>query len=255
MTGDNMLTIYMYLGFLGASIASFLGVIISRLPKGESFIGGRSHCETCNRDLGMIELIPIFSYIAQRGQCRKCGTKLSPRYLIIEILGAFIFTISFFVHGWNLDTLYSILFGCILLVVAYIDLDTMLIYDRFNILILVLALIKIIISSGPFPDALIGLAIVCLPLSILSLKFNAMGFGDVKLLASSAFLLGTQSLIVAFIIAVILGGIHGIILIKSKKADSKSVIPFAPYLCIGLFIASLYGQQMATWYLSLIVGL
>ena len=80
-----------------------------------------------------------------------------------------------------------------------------------------------------------------------------MGGGDIKLMFASGLLLGTKGIIVAFVIAVVIGGSYGIYALMTKKQDSKDAIPFGPFLCVGLYIASLYALPIASWYLNLLI--
>lgn len=248
-----MTILILYFAFLGASIASFLGVIIDRFPRNESFIHGRSHCDVCKKQLSYLELIPIFSFLIQGGKCRTCKASLSSRYLIIEILGALSFVISFLRFGFDIKTIIAIVLSIILIIISYIDIDTMIINDRFNILIALLGLLSILLNHHSIKDALLGALVIALPLGVLSITTGSLGFGDVKLLFASGLLLGFKSIVVAFIIAVLTGGIYGSFILIQKKVDRKTAIPFGPFLCIGIFIAYLYGIQILDWYLNLII--
>lgn len=247
------LLIILYFCVIGATISSFLGVIIDRLPKKESFIKGRSHCDTCQRQLSPLELIPIVSYLIQGGKCKVCKSPLSIRYIVIEILGALAFLCSFFAFGFTHQLWISWILACLLLVISYIDIDHLIIYDRFHVLLLILGAINLAFGYHDIWSALIGALIVSIPLAILSITTGAMGFGDVKLMAAAGFLLGYKAVLVAFIIGVVLGGVYSLVLILRKKASGKTAIPFGPFLCFGIFIAYLVGQPLFNWYIHLII--
>lgn len=135
--------------FFGACIFSFLNVVIDRLPRGESVVNGRSHCTNCGRVLHAWELIPCVSYIFLRGRCAGCKSRIPGRDFFVEVIGGAAFIgcgIHYGCGSFGLlsmrGTVMLIYFG-ILLVVALIDWDTQIIYDRFHIFILILAIANI----------------------------------------------------------------------------------------------------------------
>ena len=237
----------------GTIMGSFYGVVIDRLPKSISISTGRSRCDTCNRDLSALELIPILSFLIQGTKCRTCKSKLSWRYPLMELLTGFIFMWSYTVYGYSLQTLFNIIFASILIIVAFIDYDTMTIYDRFHILIIILAIVEFIVFKKSLLDIVVGALIVSVPLYLIAILTQGMGGGDIKLMFASGLLLGTKGILVAFAIAIILGGSYGIFALLTKKQDAKDAIPFGPFLCVGLFLASLYAIPLANWYLSLLI--
>ncbi|MPN46385.1 Type 4 prepilin-like proteins leader peptide-processing enzyme [bioreactor metagenome] len=132
-----------------------------------------------------------------------------------------------------------------------IDIDTMEIYDRFQIMLGCLAIISLFISPLPFTDHLIGFFIISGPFLLIAYLTNGIGGGDIKLIAVCGFLLGYQATIVAFFFASVIGGIIAVLLLATKQKDRKSQIAFGPYLCIGVALAYLYGLPIMNWYLSL----
>ena len=135
--------------FFGACIFSFLNVVIDRLPRGESVVNGRSHCINCGRVLHAWELIPCVSYIFLRGRCAGCKSRIPGRDFFVEVIGGAAFIGCGIRYGCGSFGLLSmrgivmlIYFG-ILLVAALIDWDTQIIYDRFHIFILILAIANI----------------------------------------------------------------------------------------------------------------
>ena len=101
---DTILIFAEILIFLfGIVIGSFLNVCIYRIPKGEDIVKVNSHCMTCGYQLKWYDLIPIFSYIFLRGKCRKCKTKLSCQYPIVEAVNGFMYVLIFAVNGLNVE--------------------------------------------------------------------------------------------------------------------------------------------------------
>lgn len=244
----------MYLIFfiLGTIIASFLGVLIQRIPEERDFVKGRSQCDFCNTELSVLDLIPIISFVFNKGRCRYCKKKLSNRYLIIEVLTGIAFVLIYKEASSYPQLIIQLIFTSILIVIAYIDIDTMLIYDRFHIYILALGLVDSFINPETLKYRFLGAFVVSIPYFILAKLTNGIGMGDVKLSFSGGFFLAYPNIVAAFIISIIIAGIHAIYLLPSKKVNMKSAVPFGPYLCIAFFLSMLYGNRIIFWYLSLL---
>lgn len=246
--------IYMvFIGILGLVLGSFYGVVIDRLPANRNIATGRSECDNCHHELGALDLVPIFSFLIQKGRCRYCKTKLSWRYPLLEVLTSLTFLLSFMRFGLTLQTALACALASILIIITFIDIDTMIINDRFHVLIFLLGLIQLFILEGNFISSLVGTVIVSVPLLIIALITKGMGGGDIKLMASSGFLLGATNIVVAFFIGVIIGGLYGIFALALKSKGLKSEIPFGPYLCFGIFCAYLIGTELVSMYLSLFI--
>lgn len=243
---------YLIIVFIyGAIFGSFFNVVILRLPKKESLIHHSSHCPNCMEPIKAYDLIPIFSYIFLGGKCRNCKQRISLRYPIIELITALCFTLVFYRFGFSYYSIIGLFLTSILIIVAMIDIDTMEIYDRFHILLLVLALVILFITPLPFMEHLIGFFVISVPFYIIAYLTGGIGGGDIKLIAIAGLLLGYKATLVAFFIASILGGSMAVYLLLTKQKDRKSLIAFGPYLCIGVYFAYLYGNELLTWYITL----
>ena len=236
---------------LGTIFGSFLNVVIYRLPKKESIIVGRSHCPKCNHVIGPLELIPILSYIMLRGKCKECKSAISLRYPLIEGLTGILFLISYLTFSFTTQLLIALPLSLLLIAIAMIDIDTLEIYDRFQILLLILALLNLIISPLPWIDHVIGFFIISLPFYILALLTNGMGGGDIKLIAIAGFLLGYQATLVTFFISTFTGSIWAIYLMIFKKSGRKAQLPFGPFLCLGIYTAYHFSDVIIQLYLNL----
>ena len=238
---------------LGACIASFANVVAIRSATDESFIKGRSRCPACSGTLKWFELIPIISWLIQKGKCRSCKVSLSPRYLIVEILGAAALSLSFvkFWFSWSLLIAFSVF--VVLLLIGLIDFTTMEIPDVLIVILLPFAIAAIwvqpeitLLSRG------IGLLTISVPMLILALIIKgAFGGGDIKLMAVIGVLLGWQGVLFAFFVAVVIAGSIALTLIIRKKAKKGAQMAFGPYLCIGTMTAFIYGNEIMTWYFGL----
>ena len=162
--------IYGVIFLAGICIGSFLNVLIYRIPLGINVAKGRSFCPECKKKLQAKDLVPLLSFFVLRGSCRFCGQKISRRYPVVEFLGGMLAVTSlyFFWLTWQALLVYAAV--CILLVIAFIDIDTREIPDRLNIALFVLALISVFL----FPDItvierVIGFFEISLPLLLLNL--------------------------------------------------------------------------------------
>lgn len=246
--------------FFGACIFSFLGVVADRLPRGEGIVKGRSHCTACGRILSAAELIPCISYLALRGHCKGCGERIPRRALLGEILGGLSFllcALQFTNGNTELISLQGAVIFCylgILWVVALIDWDTRLIYNRFHLIIAALGLIELFLAPAHgLTDRLIGAVIVSLPMLLLAIAVpGAFGGGDIKLMAASGFFLGIDAIVVGMFFGLLSGGLYASCMLASKKLKRGDQFAFGPFLAFGLGIAALWGDPIAEWYLRML---
>lgn len=236
---------------LGTIFGSFLNVVIYRLPKKESIIVGRSHCPKCQHVLSPLELIPILSYIGLGAKCKECKAAISIRYPLIESLAGILCLISCLTFGLSIQLIVTLPLSLLLIVIAMIDIDTLEIYDRFQIILLILAIINLIISPLPWIDHVIGFFIISIPFYILALLTNGMGGGDIKLIAIAGFLLGYQATLVTFFISTFTGSLWAVYLMIFKKSGRKTQLPFGPFLCIGIYIAYHFSHEIIQTYIQL----
>lgn len=240
----------------GISLFSFINVIIYRLPKHLSFVTGRSVCTTCGHKLAVWDLIPIFSYLFLRGRCRYCGSKISGRYILIELLGGFTSLLCFYEFGYSFKSLLSLAFACVLTAVAFIDIDTLEIPNSLVIAVLIVGIIFSIFdmltkNELSIFDRLFGIIAGSIPILLITCMIHgAFGGGDIKLLAAAGVMLGWKQVLVALFIGIILGGINGIWLLVSKKKGRKDHFAFGPFLCIGMMTSIFWGDKILNWYLS-----
>lgn len=219
---------------LGLMVGSFLNVLADRLPKGETVLWGRSHCDYCKKTLRWYELLPIVSFLLQRGRCLRCKKTLSIQYPLIELITA----VGFIIFPPS-----SYLIFCSLLVIFVADLKYQIIPDSMVILgtIGIVGRIRENFVSG------IGAACIFWILWRVTLG-RGMGFGDVKLVFVLGLLLGYPLIIVALYIAFLTGAAVGVILILTGKKKLKSRIAFGPFLLWGTVCALVWGQSILHWW-------
>lgn len=241
---------------LGACVFSFLNVIVYRVPKKQSFVAGRSYCPSCEHTLNMLDLVPVLSYLVLRGRCRYCGEKIGPRDTFVEIFGG---VIAIFCGYRYLEEpmkgLLYFVFFCVLTVVTLMDWDTMEIEDGCEIAILILAVISLfVVPEITIVQRLIGAACVSVPMLILTLLIpGAFGGGDIKLMAAAGLFLGWKLTLVSTALGILFGGMYGIVVLVTKKLDRKDHFAFGPFLCVGMALGLLFGEQLITWYLGVMM--
>ena len=242
------LTIFLY----GIVIGSFLNVCIYRIPRGESIAKERSHCMTCGYQLKWYDLVPLFSWLALRGKCRKCKAPISPQYPMIEGANGVLYILIFAVNGFNLVSVLYCLMASALLALSVIDFRTYEIPFGFNIFIGILGVVRLVTDMGNWQDYVIGFFAISAVLEILLLVSGgrAIGGGDVKLMAAAGLLVGWKLVILAFFIGCILGSV--IHIIRMKVSHAEHVLAMGPYLSAGILIAALWGSQFIDWYICLL---
>lgn len=250
--------LYVIRFFFGAAIFSFLEVVIDRLPREESVVKGRSHCTSCGRELTAGELIPCVSFLVLRGKCKGCGAKIPARDFWTELAGGAAFIGCGLLYGCGSSEIISLrgavifTYLGILLIVALIDWDTQIIYDRFHILILILAVISFVLfPEHGLADRLIGAVVISVPMLVLTLVIpGAFGGGDIKLMAVCGLFLGTAPIVCSMFFGIVTGGLYAAVMLKSGKLGKKDQFAFGPFLALGLAVAALWGDQIVAWYLK-----
>jgi leader peptidase (prepilin peptidase) / N-methyltransferase len=226
---------------LGLAFGSFLNVCIYRLPRDLSVVHPRSACPGCEQPIAFYDNIPVFSWLLLRGRCRNCKIRISPRYLVVEILTGAIFLACYAHFGPSLATLKYCAFGFLLLGLIFTDAETRLLPDKMTLPGLALGLVfSLLVPVNDLASQLLP-GVVSLPLSsdvswhLLSLAdsvlgavvgasfiygagaiylrargVEGMGFGDVKLMAMVGAFLGAKLTIFTLFTASIAGSLFGL---------------------------------------------
>ncbi|MDD3414408.1 MAG: prepilin peptidase [Lachnospiraceae bacterium] len=241
---------YIIVFVYGITIGSFVNVCIYRIPKKENIVNVRSHCMQCGYQLKWYDLVPLFSYVFLGGKCRKCKTKISIQYPIIEAVNGILYMLVFFVSGWNAVSILYCLFASALLTLSIIDFRTYEIPFGINLFILTLGLIHVAMDFDHWLQYAIGLMSVSIFLYVIYIatKGRGIGGGDVKLMAACGLLLGWKLNLVGFLLGCILGSILHLIRMKVTKASH--VLAMGPYLSLGVLLAALWGDRIINWYLA-----
>ncbi len=266
-----MLTVIFAL--LGIAIGSFLNVCIDRLPAGKSLVYPASHCDACQHPLAPKDLIPVVSYLWLRGRCRYCRTNISPRVLLVELLGGVLFLLTFWRFGLSAEFAVTAFWCCVFLVIMFIDWEHKLILNKVTYPAAVVALVILAVDSllpgrellanlKPFwPDSgilsvsilngliagAIGFTFLLIPALI---NPRGMGFGDVKMAALIGLVTGFPLALVAVFMGVVLGGLLAVILLLFRIKKRKETIPLGPFLSLATIATLLWGNQILNWYLA-----
>lgn len=237
-----MNTIYLILFFIfGTIFGSFYTVVGLRLPKGQNFTTTRSMCDKCNHELKLYEMIPIFSYILQKGKCRYCNEKIDPMLPIMEISTGLLFAVSYYSFNFSYELFIALGIVSLMIIISVSDLTYLVIPDGilvfFSIYFIIIQIFNIGLKSTFF-QIISGIILFLFMYLIMIIgnkifKKESLGGGDIKLMFVFGLildpLLGCVSIFLASLIAL---PISMILLIKQKE----NVIPFGPFLLISLAI-------------------
>ena len=239
----------------GACAGSFVNCAALRHVAGEKLSRGRSHCPRCGHVLGVLDLFPLFSWLFLKGKCRYCGSKVSGRDPLTELILALAWAGCAAVFGLSLETLEACVLFSILLAVALIDWDSMTIPNGLLLAGAAVFLAFLVFHEAPLrrlvTGALTGLALggALLGISLVMDKVlgrESLGGGDIKLFA----LLGLYTGPAVGLLLVILACFVGLIFAWAGKAKDKP-FPFGPAVAIAAWPALLAGPRLVDWYLSL----
>lgn len=244
---------YIMIFLFGIVIGSFLNVCIYRIPKKENIVKIRSHCMECNYQLKWYDLVPLFSYLCLGGRCRKCKTKLSVQYPLVELLNGLLYVLVVAVNGLTIESLLYCLMFSALVTLSVIDFRTYEIPLGINLFILTLGLIRVALDYKNFLNYLIGFLSVSgfLYLLFLLTKGRGIGGGDIKLMAVSGLMIGWKCNLLALAFGCIIGSVIHVIRMKVSKEDH--VLALGPYLSVGIMIAALWGYDLIEWYFAVIL--
>lgn len=246
-----------FIFILGTIIGSFLNVCIYRMPREESIVYPSSHCPRCGTPLKWYELIPVISFVVQKGECKHCGEKISPQYPLVEILTGALYLSIYFKFGTGIDLIFYLFFFSIIVLITFIDMHHQIIPDNLVLILLISTIIYKLLQLKlyhiPFKvfSSIMGLILgggVLLLISILSK--GGMGGGDIKLMGVLGFLLGAKKIWLNMFLSFVIGGIVGALLLAFKIKGKKDPIPFGPFICIAFLITAFWGDKIIDWYIK-----
>ncbi|MCL1940471.1 MAG: prepilin peptidase [Synergistaceae bacterium] len=237
---------------IGACLASFINVVAERSISNRPWWGKeRSSCKICKKYLTASELIPVLSFIFQRGRCRGCGNFIGMRYFIVEITGAVISGSLFARWGISPAFLAALTAAFFLFLNALTDYQEGYIFDIFSMGMLVPAFLFRLAGGAPaLLNGLYGAAAgFCLFALIIIVSRGGMGWGDAFLMCGLGGFLGWELILIAFYIGIMVGGLGAAyLMIRGKvKWGKKQSIPLGPYLAFGGYLTLLYGPDILAY--------
>ncbi len=236
----------------GLVIGSFLNVCILRIPEKESVVTRRSHCMNCGYQLSWYDMVPVFSYLALGGKCRKCKARISAQYPLVEGLNGILCVIAVVVNGINFTSVLYCFLTSALIVLSVIDFRTCEIPFGINVFIFVLGLVHLFSDPAGWQNYIAGFLAISVPLELIVLasRGRALGGGDVKLMAAAGLLLGWKNILLALVIGCILGSI--IHVARMKITHTGHMLALGPYLAAGIYISALWGDGLVRLYLDML---
>ncbi len=270
-----MFPIFIFL--FGLSVGSFLNVVIYRLETKESILLSRSHCPRCGTLLKWFDLIPLLSFIFQKGRCRYCNQKISYQYPSVELAIGLLFLLIFSLDLSIGQIFYYLIISCFLIIIFVYDLRHYLIPDKIVYSAIGIALLYQLafafdfasLRSGGIYGQLVGpsfselvegykLFFSYLLSAILAAGFflslvlisrgKWMGLGDVKLASLMGLVLGWPNILSALFLAFLSGAVVGLTLVVLGKKGLKSQIPFGPFLAGATILTVLFSQCLTNWW-------
>ena len=247
-------------GLLGALIGSFLNVCILRWgaePK-ESIVSPPSHCPRCGRGLAWYENIPVLSWLLLRARCRGCGKPISMMYPLIELATAGLWAYMVWRHGLTIEAIHGAVFGTILLGIAMTDARQYIIPDEFSWGGLVIGLLFSLAGGLPgLGTALVGAAVGFGLLWLVGtagtwvFKEDAMGGGDIKMMAMVGAFVGWQGVLLTIFLGALLGSL---VFVPLLLVGQKKLVPFGIFLSIAALITYEAGPAIFAWYGRYLTG-
>ncbi len=279
------------MGVLGALFGSFLNVCVARWPKGESVVSPRSRCPRCGRMIRWYENVPVLSWLALRAKCAGCGLPISWQYPLVELAVAALWAGSAWLAGPTVLALRLAVFATILLGIALTDLQAYVIPDGFTVTGLGLGLVGAFASAwegfaGPFAtigDAILGACVGAGVVAIVGwlgealLKREAMGFGDVTLMAMIGVHVGPWRALMTVVAGAVIGVLATFVILWPVVAWRRATgrpplgpppvaegeepfpesgwlglppIPFGVFLAPAGLVVLLWGEAARQWYVS-----
>jgi leader peptidase (prepilin peptidase) / N-methyltransferase len=246
-------------GILGLLVGSFLNVCIYRLPRRETILWGRSHCPNCGRQIRAWENVPVASWLWLRGRCAGCRTPISLQYPLVELATGLVFAATGWLVGPAPLLIPRLLFGAAMIVLFMIDLNERILPNVITLPGIVIGLLFSSLGPPGFRDALIGAVACSLALWGVgeavsrALGKDALGFGDVKMVAMIGAFLGWKVTLVALFMASLLGSVIGVALVAITR-DRDYLIPLGSFLAIGGLAAAAVGDPFIAWYVGRMLG-
>jgi len=205
--------------------------------------------------------VPLLSFLWLRGRCRDCGTPISWRYPLVEVLTGALFATNLWMFGLTPWAAVACAFTAALVVISFIDLDHQIIPDVISLPGVVVGLVLAVPGWGPsLVERILGMLLGGGLLWTVAVLYEwarnreGMGGGDIKLLAMIGAFLGWRGVLVTLLVGSLLGASVGGLRIALRRAEAGVPIPFGPFLAVGAIVALYWGDQLISWYIDLATG-
>ncbi|MEW5764815.1 MAG: prepilin peptidase [Acidobacteriota bacterium] len=246
-------------GLLGLVWGSFANVLIHRLPRGESVVSPGSRCPACAAPIRWFQNVPLLSWVALRGRCASCRTPISPRYPLVEAAMGGLFLACAAAFGPSPASAIGALFSFLALCLGLIDLEHQILPDRLTLPGIALGLGSSFFVPWTTPWAsLLGAVLgAALPAALIGayalFSVEAMGWGDVKLLAMLGAFLGWKGMLLALFGGALIGTLAGGAYLLAAGKDRRTPLPFGTFLCAAGLGALFWGPAFWSRYQALLL--
>lgn len=244
-------------GVFGALIGSFLNVVIYRLPRGISVVGGRSKCPHCRETIRWFDNVPVASWLLLGGKCRRCGWKIPARYPFVELSSGLSATVAVWHFGPTLEAAWVYAFLAIMIAITFIDWEHQIIPDPLSIGGTVLGFIGAwVCLDVSVLESLMGAAVgagVILAIAFtykVARKVDGMGGGDVKLMAMIGAFLGWQMVFAVLFVAAAAGSVYGVWLMRRAGGNRQTAVAFGSFLAPAACLMLFTGGRLLSLYLG-----
>lgn len=248
---------------IGATVGSFLNVVIHRYPREESIVFPGSHCPTCNAPIRWYDNLPILSFLILRARCRSCRAPIAVRYVLIELANALFYLAIYLRTGPTIAFLPIAAIVSMTIVLIFIDLEIQILPDVIDLPGLAIGLIAAAMSlapadsdlaiAGTFTESAIGaISGAGILLAIagaykLLRHVEGMGLGDVKMMAMIGSIVGWRWLFAVFMVASVLGAIAGLALAARSRDGLRTALPFGVFLGLSMLGILFFGTSLLQW--------
>jgi leader peptidase (prepilin peptidase)/N-methyltransferase len=235
----------------GVIFGSFFNVVGLRIPIKKSILTPRSACPQCGHQLHFLELIPVVSYIMQKGKCRGCKSRISPIYPTFELLTGILFMTAPLVTGWSGELVVALTLISMFMIIIVSDIHYMLIPDKILIWFTGIFLLeRIFWPLSPWWDSILGAVTgFILLLAIALVSKGGMGGGDIKLFALLGLVLGFKLVLLSFFLSTLFGAVIGGLVLLLRIVKRRQPIPFGPFIAAGTLTAYYWGSDLINLYI------
>lgn len=248
------------MGALGLVMGSAVTALSFRVPRGLSWVRGRSGCTSCHTPLQVRDLVPLLSFALARGRCRHCGARIGWRYPLTELACA-VWSLLLYRHVGLVPALPLLaLWGYLLVALFWIDLDFQLLPDALTLPGTLLGVAAALTVAGGAREALFGIALGSGALWLIAWgylrvrKIEGMGGGDIKLAAMFGAVLGWERTLLTMFLAALMGSLWGSYLIVRRSGGGQTALPFGSLLAPAAMATFLWGESWIRAYVGLFAG-